>query len=164
MIDRISLKHGAAARFRDTAGCRIIRPVNVLCQQLSRHKLAVCKSGGLARVGEWTGRFPLKRFLTWLRGFRTVPDQAAVERPAPINDDQIARRVIERLSEDESLRGDLTDDAFKPIFDWVTSLVPVAARRAAPEPDPDEAGEELSQAARQLLRALAQVVASGDTS
>jgi hypothetical protein len=106
----------------------------------------------------------LKRFLRWLHAYRPPLDHAPVERVAPVKDDQIARQVIERLAEDESLRGDLMDDAFKPIIDWVTSLVPAAASRAAPDPDPDEAGEQLNDAARQTVRSLVRVVSDGDTS
>lgn len=84
--------------------------------------------------------------------------------PTPPREDVIARRVIERIAEDETLHGKLTDDAFKPIVDWVTSLVPAAAQRAALDPDPIEATEQLSQTTRQLIRALVQVVSNGDAS
>jgi len=104
------------------------------------------------------------RLLRWLRVYRTPLDRAPVERAAQAKDDEISRQVIERLAEDESLRGELTDDAFKPILDWVMSLIPSAAHRAAPEPDPDEAAERLSDAARQTVRTLVRAVSGGETS
>jgi hypothetical protein len=87
-----------------------------------------------------------------------------VAEPEPVvepDNDAVARQVIERLAEDESLRRDLTDDAFKPILDLVTSLVPGAAERASAEPD---AAEDLSQSARQFVRGLSAAVTSGDAS
>lgn len=111
----------------------------------------------------------MKRFTRWLRAYRSprmpsenAPQVAnAPEPPAKPANDAIARQVIERLSEDESLRRNLTDDAFKPILDLVTSLVPAAAERASAQPD---AGDQLSQAARQLVQGLAAAVTSGDPS
>lgn len=111
----------------------------------------------------------MKRFLRWLRVDRTprapienAPPAASAPEPVAHQDnDAVARQVIERLSEDEALRRNLTDDAFKPILDLVTSLVPAAAERASAQPD---AAEELSQSARQLVQGLSAAVASGDAS
>ena len=37
--------------------------------------------------------------------------------------DDLARSAVERLSEDESLRGDLSDVGFGPLLDWATAAV-----------------------------------------
>jgi hypothetical protein len=111
----------------------------------------------------------MKRFLRWLRADQTprAPSEKAVpaenvpeSEPTPDND-AVARQVIERLAEDEALRRNLTDDAFRPILDLVTSLVPAAAARVSAEPDADE---QLSQSARQLVQGLSAAVTSGDPS
>jgi hypothetical protein len=111
----------------------------------------------------------MKRFMRWLRVDRTPPAptepaEPLANAPEPVAEqghDAITRQVVERLSEDEALRRDLTDDAFKPILDLVTSLVPAAAVRASAQPD---AAEQLSQSARQLVQGLSAAVASGDPS
>lgn len=111
----------------------------------------------------------MKRFMRWLRVYREprAPSEfapKATSTPQPDADhanDAVARQVIEQLAEDEALRRNLTDDAFKPILDLVTSLVPTAAERTSAEP---EAAEQLSQSARQLVQGLSAAVASGDPS
>ena len=111
----------------------------------------------------------MKRFLRWFRVYRTprepseyAPPAARVAEPPVVpEDDAVARQVIERLSEDEALRRNLTDDAFKPILDLVTSLVPAAAARARAQAD---ASDQLSQSARQLVQGLSAAVTSGDPS
>lgn len=110
----------------------------------------------------------MKRFLRWLRIDRTpveASENAAIA-PEPSaaadnDNDAVARQVIERLAEDEALRRNLTDDAFKPILELVTSLVPAAAARASVQAD---AAEQLSQSARQLVLGLSAAVTSGDPS
>jgi hypothetical protein len=111
----------------------------------------------------------MKRFLRWFRADRTLrapsdsvaPVVSAPESEPVPDSDTVARQVIERLVEDEALRRNLTDDAFKPILDLVTSLVPAAAARVSAEPDADE---QLSQSARQLVQGLSAAVTSGDPS
>jgi len=116
----------------------------------------------------------MKRFLRWLRVDRepiatpvnpepaaNAPEAAAAEPEVDHDNDAVARQVIERLSEDEALRRNLTDDAFKPILDLVTSLVPAAAARTSTQSD---AADQLSQSARQLVQGLSAAVASGDPS
>jgi hypothetical protein len=111
----------------------------------------------------------MNRFLRWIRVYRAplapserAPRTASAPEPAADQDNEaVTRQVIERLSEDESLRRDLTDDAFKPILELVTSLVPAAAERASAQPD---AAEDLSQSARQLVQGLSAAVTSGDPS
>lgn len=44
---------------------------------------------------------------------------------------QLARPAVERLSEDESLRGDLSDIGFGPLLDWAVAAVTAYAAKAA---------------------------------
>jgi hypothetical protein len=102
--------------------------------------------------------------MRWLHVERAVVEDPSVLPATSSGADQIVRIVVERIAEDEALRGNLTDDAFKPIVDWVMTLIPAAARRSAPETESDEASEQLSQATRRLIRALVQAVSDGDAS
>lgn len=110
----------------------------------------------------------MKRFMRWLRVYQSplarsepAPGAASAPQPDADHDDALARQVIERLAEDEALRRNLTDDAFKPILDLVTSLVPAAAQQVNAQGD---AAEQLHQSARQLVQGLAAAVTSGDPS
>ena len=42
--------------------------------------------------------------------------------------ESLAQGAVERLLENESLRGDLTDAGFAPIVDWATTTLIAAAR------------------------------------
>ena len=44
----------------------------------------------------------------------------------PDDQERVTRLIVERLGEDETLRGDLTDAGFAPVMRFVTSLVPGA--------------------------------------
>lgn len=44
--------------------------------------------------------------------------------------DELAKAAVERLSEDEALRGDLGDDGFGPLLDWGVAAVFAYAVRA----------------------------------
>lgn len=44
---------------------------------------------------------------------------------------QLARAAVERLSEDEALRGDLSDIGFGPLLDWAVAAVQAYAAKAA---------------------------------
>jgi hypothetical protein len=74
----------------------------------------------------------------------------------------LAQRVAERLSEDEALRGSLTDAGFGPLLDWATNIVTAAAHRTSASGAAN--ADTLSDAARNLLRALVQAAESGDAS
>jgi len=75
--------------------------------------------------------------------------------------DDVAQRVAERLAEDETLRGDLTDAGFNPILQWVTDAATAATQRTgAAALDVDALGD----AARKSVRALVRAAEHGDTS
>jgi hypothetical protein len=72
------------------------------------------------------------------------------------------RVVSERLAEDETLRGDLTDNGFGPTLAFVTSLLPAAARQSQSTPDISSPEDEVSRAARGLTREIVAAAESGD--
>jgi hypothetical protein len=76
--------------------------------------------------------------------------------------EQIARIVVERLSEDEMLRGDLTDRGFSPVLNFVASLVPGAAARAASNSTDEDVEEAVSHGARGLARAIVAAAETGE--
>ncbi len=82
--------------------------------------------------------------------------------PSSVDLERMAQVVIERLSEDETLRGQLTDAGFGPILTFVTSLVPVAARRAAEHSSAQTAEDQVSRSARALTRGIVAAVETGD--
>lgn len=95
----------------------------------------------------------------------TVSDEAPAPLSAPTPSAAaaaLARPVIERLSEDEALRGDLTDAGFAPLLDWLTRLVTAAAERATTDPDSAATMERVGDAARQLGRAVVRAAERGD--
>lgn len=63
---------------------------------------------------------------------------ATTPAPAPKPDD-LANAAIEQLAEDESLRGDLTDDGYTPLQSWAFARLQAVAREAAHHPDPQAA-------------------------
>lgn len=77
----------------------------------------------------------------------------------------LAQRAVERLSDDESLRGDLTDDGFGPLFDWaVNRAIALAGPIAAAPPDGrDDSLAALTDALRQAVRAAVAAADAGDT-
>lgn len=81
---------------------------------------------------------------------------AATEaQPSASDAEAVAQTVAERLSDDEALRGDLSDAGFGPILNWATELAIAAAGRGAGD-------DELSQAARALVRAVVKAAETGD--
>jgi hypothetical protein len=75
---------------------------------------------------------------------------------------EISRPIIERLYEDEQLRGDLSDAGSTPLLDLMVRLVDAAAARAASDPEPDVVMEQVSERALKLARALVRLAESGD--
>jgi hypothetical protein len=71
--------------------------------------------------------------------------------PTPV--DQLAEALSERLVEDESLRGDLTDDEYQPLLDWATKRIEQLAESARPLA-PATAERYFNQVADQLLELL----------
>jgi hypothetical protein len=49
------------------------------------------------------------------------------------NTESLAQGAVERLIENETLRGDLTDDGFGPIVEWASNALIVAAQAVADE-------------------------------
>lgn len=43
--------------------------------------------------------------------------------------ENMAKAAVEQLSEDESLRGDLTDEGFDPLMQWLVDMVTIYARK-----------------------------------
>ena len=50
----------------------------------------------------------------------------------------LAQNAVERLSEDEALRGDLSDVGFGPLLDWATAAVTAYAAHASKQEDVDQ--------------------------
>lgn len=97
---------------------------------------------------------------------RKLRERAPVAAPPPetpqVDTEPIARSVVERLNEDEMLRGDLTDRGFAPVLNFVTSLVPAAASRAASGSTREDVEEAVSHGARGLARAIVAAAETGD--
>jgi hypothetical protein len=79
--------------------------------------------------------------------------------PAPasaVSPDDLANAAIERLAEDESLRGDLTDDGFLPLQNWAFARLQRIAHEAAHHPDPQGAMDGYTSQIRAFVRAAVQ--------
>lgn len=88
----------------------------------------------------------------------TEPDSGKVE-PAGFSAEELAERVYERVAEDESLRGDLTDEGFGPLLDWCAGrIVRVVQDQGTPSLD------ALSEAFRDAMRSLVAAAETGDSS
>ncbi len=118
-------------------------------------------------VGRW--------FRRWRRSGPTAPPaQRAVAdtsppsttAPAPpakpaVSPDDLANGAIERLTEDESLRGDLTDDGYQPLQDWAVARLQRIAHEAAHHPDPQAAMDGFTEQIRGFVRAAVQAAQDG---
>jgi hypothetical protein len=69
----------------------------------------------------------------------------------------LAQGAVERLVEDERLRGDLTDDGFNPLIEWGTAALTEAARGVTAAPD-DVAEARLAEAEGTTKRLIEAVV------
>lgn len=69
----------------------------------------------------------------------------------------LAQGPVERLAEDERLRGDLTDDGFNPLFTWGTDALTAAAQGVAEAPD-DAATARMAEAEATTKRLIEAVV------
>lgn len=76
--------------------------------------------------------------------------------------DDLANAVIERLTEDEALRGDLTDDGYLPLQSWAIARLQQIAREAAHHPDPQAAMDAYTTHIRSFVRNAVAVAQSGD--
>ena len=76
----------------------------------------------------------------------------------------LAERAAGALLDDETLRGDLSDDGFAPLLEWATNALATAAQGAAPLPDAEaEARMEAAGAAVKQTLAAAVQAAQGRT-
>ena len=71
--------------------------------------------------------------------------------PAPKPDD-LANAAIEQLAEDESLRGDLTDDGYTPLQSWAFARLQAVAREAVHHPDPQAAMDAFTRQIRGFVQ------------
>lgn len=69
----------------------------------------------------------------------------------------LAQGAVERLLENEALRGDLTDAGFNPIVDWATTALTAAAHEAARAAD-EEAQRRMDEAEAAVKRLVGAVV------
>jgi hypothetical protein len=69
----------------------------------------------------------------------------------------LAQGPVERLLEDERLRGDLTDDGFNPLLTWGTDALTAVAQGVADAPD-DAAAARMAEAEETTKRLIAAVV------
>src|SRR5437660_7793432 len=76
--------------------------------------------------------------------------------------DDLANAAIERLAEDESLRGDLTDDGYLPLQNWAIARLQRIAHEAAHHPDPQAAMDGFAKQIRDFLRDAVQVATNAD--
>ncbi len=75
------------------------------------------------------------------------------------NADDLARGVVEQLSEDETLRGDLTDDGFNPLLEWATNSAIAYAKTL---PQDAKADEAMQTYGGRLKGVIQSVVAAAD--
>lgn len=71
--------------------------------------------------------------------------------------ESLAQSAVERLTEDEALRGDLTDAGFSPIIEWATNALLKAAQDAANQSD-DTAQTQMDQAESNIKRLIGGVI------
>jgi hypothetical protein len=103
-----------------------------------------------------------------LQRFRRQPldtKPPATVQPAPTNavsPDDLANAAIERMAEDESLRGDLTDDGYLPLQNWAFARLQKIAHEAAHHPDPQAAMDGYTSQIRAFVQAAVQVAENKD--
>lgn len=111
-------------------------------------------------------------FRRWMRRIRSAattdttdasvpPEPAKPQLDAAPGPDDLANPVIERLVEDETLRGDLTDDGYLPLQNWAIARIRGVARAAAHHPDPEAAMERFAGQMRAFVRAAVQAAQAG---
>lgn len=84
------------------------------------------------------------------------PEKPATPEPAS-NHEDLLKSAVERLSEDEALRGDLSDVGFGPLLDWA-----IAAAQAYSSKAPDAAAmENYTDKLRNLVEAAVNVAQNG---
>ena len=76
--------------------------------------------------------------------------------------DDLANAAIERLAEDEALRGELTDDGYLTLQRWAFDQLARIAQDAAQHPDPSGAMDAAADAVRATLAAAVAAAESGE--
>jgi hypothetical protein len=75
--------------------------------------------------------------------------------------DDLANMAIERLTEDERLRGDLTDDGYQPLQDWAVARLQRVAQEASHHPDAQTAMDGFAAQIRDFVRAAVRAAEDG---
>jgi hypothetical protein len=75
--------------------------------------------------------------------------------------DDLANMAIERLAEDERLRGDLTDDGYQPLQDWAVARLQRVAHEASHHPDAQAAMDGFAAQIRDFVLAAVQSAEDG---
>ena len=88
----------------------------------------------------------------------TAPPSTGASSVAP---DDLANPAIERLAEDEALRGDLTDDGYVPLQNWAFARLQRIAHEAVHHPDPQAAMDGYTAQIRAFVQAAVQSAESG---
>ncbi len=70
----------------------------------------------------------------------------------------LAQGAVERLLENESLRGDLTDEGAQAVLDWATNALIAAAEGLAAETDEQVQATRMDEAEATVKRVLAKLV------
>ncbi len=81
---------------------------------------------------------------------------------APRDPETLATPAIERLAEDEALRGDLSDDGWMPLQSWGFARLQALATDAARAPQPDTTMDGLTETVRAALRDAVAAAQNGD--
>lgn len=75
--------------------------------------------------------------------------------------DDLASAAIEQLADDESLRGDLTDDGFGPLQAWAFAQLQHVAQSAARHRNPQAAMDAFTRQIRDFVRDVVQAAEDG---
>ncbi len=81
-----------------------------------------------------------------------APVSAAADAPAAVAPDDLARPAMERIAEDEALRGDLTDDGYTPLQTWAFARIKAMAGDAAHAADPQSAMDAATDKIRSFVQ------------
>lgn len=77
------------------------------------------------------------------------------------NADDLAKAIVEPLSEDEQVRGDLTDDGFGPLLQWAVDAATSYAEKAL-KANPHVTTDAMQPYAARLKNVLLEAVADAD--
>lgn len=77
---------------------------------------------------------------------------------------QLAQGAVEQLSEDESLRGDLTDDGFDPLLQWATNAAIAYATTLTNSSNADQAMQDYAAKLKAVIQAAVADAQAGSIS